>query len=119
MVVGRIQCRWTCYRGVTLSLIEAKVLEFLCLERLEVVYFEANLPHVNQTAYLRSVSCADTIFTTHEVTASYLNSGSKIYMCLYDLKKAFDSLIRVCCFDGQAVSIGGERQNVASPQELV
>jgi len=47
---------------------------------------------VNQTAYQRSVSCADTTFTTQEVIASYLTSGSMVYMCLYDLQKAFDSL---------------------------
>lgn len=31
-------------------------------------------------------------FTTQEVIASYLTSGSKVYMCLYDLQKALDSL---------------------------
>ena len=58
----------------------------------EVVFLEADLPHVNQTAYRRSVSCANAIFTTQEVIAKYLNSGSKVYMCLYDLQKAFDSV---------------------------
>ena len=70
--------------------IVAKVLEFLCLDRLQMVFLEADLPHVNQTAYRKSVSCADAIFATQEVIARYLNSGSKVYMCLYDLQKAFD-----------------------------
>ena len=89
---GKDPLRVDSYQGVTLSLMVAKVLEFLCLQRLEVVFLEANLSHVNQTAYRRSVSCADAIFTTQEVIAKYLNSGSKVYMCLYDLQKAFDSV---------------------------
>ena len=48
----------------------AKVLEFLFLERLGMVFFEADLPHVNQTADRKSVSCADAIFATHEVNSS-------------------------------------------------
>ena len=70
------------YWGVMLSSIEDKILEFLCLVRPEVVFFGANLPHVNQTAYQWSVSCADTTFTTQEVIASYLTSGSKVYVSL-------------------------------------
>ena len=41
--------------------------EFLCLQRLEVVFLEADLPYMNQTAYRRSVSCADAIFTTRKL----------------------------------------------------
>ena len=58
----------------------AKVLEFLCLQRLEVVFPEADLPHVNQTAYRRSVSCADAIFTSQEVVAKYLNRCTSVFM---------------------------------------
>jgi len=89
---GKDPLRVNSYRGVTLSSIVAKVLEFLCLDRLQMVFLEADLPHVNQTAYRKSVSCADAIFATQEVIARYLNSGSKVYMCLYDLQKAFDSV---------------------------
>ena len=53
---------------------------------------EANVPHVNQSAYRKKVSCADAIFATQEVIARYLNGGSTVYMCLYDLQKAFDSI---------------------------
>ena len=67
-------------------------MEFLVLERLHMVFAEADLPHVNQTAYRKSVSCADAIFATQEVIARYLRRGSRVYMCLYDLQKAFDSL---------------------------
>ena len=93
---GKDPLRVDSYRGVTLSSMVAKVLEFLCLQRLEVVFLEADLPHVNQTAYRRSVSCTNAIFTTQEVIAKYLNSGSKVYMCLYDLQKAFDSVELLC-----------------------
>ena len=68
---GKDPLRVDSYQGVTLSWMVAKVLEFLCLQRLEVVFLEADLPHVNQAAYRRSVSCADVIFTPQEVIAKY------------------------------------------------
>ena len=73
---------------MTLTSMVAKVLEFLSLRRLglRMVFLEADLPHVNQTAYRKSVSCADAIFATQEVIARYLKGS----MCLYNLQKAFD-----------------------------
>ena len=32
------------------------------------------------------------MFATQEVIARYLNSGDRVFMCLYDLQKAFDSV---------------------------
>jgi len=66
---GKDILRMDSYRGITLTSIIAKVLEFLLLERLECVFVEAGLPHVNQSAYRRAVSCADAIFATQEVIA--------------------------------------------------
>ena len=37
------------YRGITLTSMVAKVLEFLLLDRLESVFVDAGLPHVNQS----------------------------------------------------------------------
>ena len=61
---GKDPLRVDSYRGVTLSSMVAKVLEFLFLEWLQPVFMEAGLPHVNQSAYRKAVSCADAIFTT-------------------------------------------------------
>ena len=80
------------YRGITLSSVVSKVLEMLLLNRLETVFVEANIPHPNQSAYRKKVSCADTIFTTQEIIARYMGNGSRVFMCLYDLQKAFDSI---------------------------
>ena len=52
---------------------------------------EAGIPHIDQSAYRRSISCMDAIFATQQVIAKYLRDGSHVYMCLYDLQKAFDS----------------------------
>ena len=91
---GKDLLRVDSYRGVTLTSMVAKVLEFLFLKRLQlhVVFMEAGLPHVNQSAYRKAVSCADAIFATQEIKARYLRGGSHVYMCLYDLQKAFDSV---------------------------
>ena len=79
------------YRVTTLTSVVSKVLEFLMLERLEMVFMEAGLPHVKQSAYRKAGSCSDAIFVTQEAIAMYLRGGSPVYMCLYDLQKAFDS----------------------------
>ena len=50
----------------------SKVQEFLMLERLEMVFMEAGVPHVNQSAYRRTVLCSDAVFATQEVVAKYL-----------------------------------------------
>ena len=80
------------YRGITLNSVISKVLETLILNRLEPLFMEAGLPHRNQSAYRKSVSCADAIFATQEVLNRYLMDGGKVYMCLYDLENAFDSV---------------------------
>ena len=94
---GRDPMKTDSYRGFTLTSMVSKVFEFLVLERLESVYIAAGLPHVNQSAYRRAVSCADAIFATQEVVARYLyvHGGSRVYMCLYDLQK------RLSCAPGE------------------
>ena len=74
------------YRRVTLT-----SMDFLVLERLQPVFMEAGLPHVNQSAYRKAVSCAVAMFATQgdcgQVSQRW---DSCLYMCLYDLQKAFD-----------------------------
>ena len=50
------------YCGVTLTSVLAKVLEALTLTRLQCHFLERNIPHPNQTAYRKGVSCAEAIF---------------------------------------------------------
>ena len=89
---GKDPLKTDSYRGITLSPVFSKVLEFLILDRLEMVFMECNVPHGNQSAYKKKVSCADAIFANQEVIARYLKGGSRVYMCLYDLQKVFDSI---------------------------
>ena len=80
------------YRGITLTPTFEKALEFLVLGTLTAVFSEAGVPHINQTAYRKKVSCADAIFVTQEVIAKFLDGGDEVFMCLYELCKAFDSV---------------------------
>ena len=80
------------YRGITLNSVISKIMELLILNRVNPVLMEAGFPHPNQSAYRSKVSCADAIFATQEVVNRYLQEGSQVYMCLYDLQKAFDSV---------------------------
>ena len=77
---------------MTLSSVVTKVLEFLILERLQMVFLEVSVPQPNQSAYRKRVSCSDSIFATQEVIGRYLRGGSQVFMCLYNLQKAFDSV---------------------------
>ena len=80
------------YRGITLTPILGKVLESLLLARLQLHLSEKSIPHLNQTAYRKGVSCAEAIFSTLEVLSQYSRSSEKMYVCFYDLQKAFDSV---------------------------
>ena len=80
------------YRGITLNSVISKILESLSLDRLESLFMEAGLPYPNKSAYRKGVSCADVIFATQEVINRYLQEGSKVYMCLYELQKGFHSV---------------------------
>ena len=75
---GKDPMRRDSYRGITLTSMVSKVLEFLMLERLESVFVA-----IGQSA---AVSCADAIFATQEVIARYFSEKG------YDLQKAFDSV---------------------------
>ena len=79
-------------RDITLNPVMCKVLELLILQRLEPLFRDAGIPHPNQSAYRKNVYCADRIFATQTVINKYLQEGSRIYRCLYDLQKAFDSI---------------------------
>ena len=69
-VNGKDPLKMNSYQGITRTEIAGgKVLKLHLLETLEMVFLLAGLPHVNQTAYCKSLSCADAIFTTQEVTA--------------------------------------------------
>ena len=46
------------------------------LQRLQVIFLEAGIPHCNQTAYQKAISCTDDIFSTQEVIAKYMRGGS-------------------------------------------
>ena len=63
---GKDPAKVDSYRGVTLASVVAKLLEKLVLARMQFLLREANIPHMNQSAYRRQVSCADAIFATQE-----------------------------------------------------
>ena len=56
-----------------------------------MIFLEAGISHRNQTAYQKAISYVDAIFST-QVIAKYMRGGSRVFMCLYDLQKAFDSV---------------------------
>ena len=63
------------YGGITLSSVVSKILETLLLTRLQMSLGEANIPHINQSAYTKRVSCSDATFATQEVIARYLRGS--------------------------------------------
>ena len=53
---------------------------------------EKGIPHRTQTAYQAGVSCCDATKAVQETIKSYIDSGSTIFQCFYDLEKALDSI---------------------------
>ena len=80
------------YRSITLSAVLAKVMESLILGRLRNVLAENWLPHANQTAYQKNISCSEAIFSTLEIVSNHCRKGDRMYICFYDLQRAFDSV---------------------------
>ena len=50
------------------------------------------VPHLNQTAYQRGVSCADATFSCQETISKFICDGDSVYSCFYDLAFAFDTV---------------------------
>ena len=48
--------------------------------------------YIDQTVYRKNVSCAEAIFSTLEIVSNYCKKGDRMYMCFYDLQRAFDSV---------------------------
>ena len=55
---------------------------------------ERGIPHghYTQTAFQKGISCADPTEVVQEVVKDYIQEGSTMYQCFYDLEKAFDSV---------------------------
>ena len=53
------------------------------------------IPHYTQTAFHKGISCADPTEVIQEAVRDYVEDGSVVYQCLYDLEKAFDS-VEIC-----------------------
>ena len=54
------------FRGITLSSVLAKTLEFVLLERIIPVLADENIPQLTQTGFQKGVSCSDAIFSCLE-----------------------------------------------------
>ena len=80
------------YRGISVTPVITKLLELLLLARLEPHLEELGIPHANQSGYRKYTSCADAIFSTAELVSYYLSQRENMYLCCYDLQKAFDSV---------------------------
>ena len=73
-------------------IIIAKMLEYIILERMQPALLESNFPLYLQTAYQSGVSCGDAIFATQEAALKLLRERGKVFLSLFDLEKAFDTI---------------------------
>ena len=80
------------YRGITLTSVLAKTLEYVLLDRILPTLSDRNIPQLTQTAYQKGVSCAEAIFACQEVISKVTREGDSVYSCFYDLASAFDTV---------------------------
>ena len=72
------------YRGITLTSVIAKTFEYILLDRMLLLFSDNCVPHLNQTAYQRGVSCADATFSCQETISKFIRDGDSVYSCFYD-----------------------------------
>ena len=89
---GKDPLKCNSYRGITMMSVIMKAFEYAVLERILPTLKNAGHPLRNQTAYQKSISCRDAIFSTQEIILHTLHEGGHPILSLYDLEKAYDSI---------------------------
>ena len=80
------------YRGISLTSVIGKLIEYIILQRMTPILKESGIPHYTQTTFQSGIPCADPTEVVQEVVRDYIQDGSTVYQCFYDLEKAFDSV---------------------------
>lgn len=80
------------YREITLLNIIGKVFERLVLDRLMPKFCEVGIPHPLQFAYQKGTGCIQASYVLQKAALYNIERGSKVYACLLDSAKAFDTV---------------------------
>ena len=64
----------------------AKTLELVILNIMSPTVDEIRFPDINQTDYLKGISCADAVFSTKEVLLNYIRQEENPFLCFYDIE---------------------------------
>ncbi len=80
------------YRGISLNQVINKILEKIILTRMKPWFKGHNIPPPQQQSCKPGASSVTLSYVVHEVINSYRNENSKLFSCLVDIEKAFDSL---------------------------
>ena len=67
-------------------------MELLLLGRFRAILSASEFPHQNQTGFVKKTSCTDAIFSSHEVLSRLTRGGDRLYICFFDLQKAFNTV---------------------------
>jgi len=86
---GKDSMKMDSYRGITLTSMVAKVLEFLILGRMDVLLLEAGIPSSLEPDCLQEedfLCWCNLCHSWSDIQVVYVNTGSSVLMCLYDLQ---------------------------------
>ncbi len=78
------------YRGITLQCLSLKVLDKLLAIRLKNWMSSVNFVHENQGGYQAGHWTQDWLFVLREVMFEHKQSKKPLYICFFDVRKAFD-----------------------------
>ena len=111
--LGEYPCQWTksiivplyknkgnrgspgSYRGISLLPLLGKVFTRICNNRLTSWLNENKIIHENQAGFRKGYSTTDQIFILNTLITQQLNKkGGKLYVCLVDMRRAFDAVHR-------------------------
>ena len=76
------------YRPVMISSVFLKLFEYCLLQKIEPFFTFNDRQHGFQPSYSTSTAC----FILKETVFNYTHSGSSVYSCFVDVKKAFDTV---------------------------
>jgi hypothetical protein len=74
------------FRGISISSILSKVLEYCILNRYSTFFNTSD----NQFGFKKGIGCTEAIYTVKNAVDHYVKGGSTVNICALDLSKAFD-----------------------------
>ena len=80
------------YRDITINSCLSKLFNLLLTKQLTIFTNDNQILKYNQVGFQKGFRTSDHVFTMKTVINKYLQENKKLYLCLGDFRKAYDSI---------------------------